>query len=109
MSSSGTAQWTARARSGRCVIAAPMSSPPFEPPRSARRLAGREPVRHEPVGGGVEVVEHLLLVLAHAGPVPVLAFLGAAADAGDGEQAARLATAIAMGEYAGVAAMANPP
>src|ERR1035438_3486752 len=32
MSSSGTWQTTARNRSGRCVIMAPMSRPPLEPP-----------------------------------------------------------------------------
>ena len=58
---------------------------------SEREAASRgEPVRHEPIARRVEVVEHLLLVLAHAGSMPVLAFLGAAADAGVGENAARL-------------------
>ena len=90
MSSSGTAQWIARARSGRWVIAAPISSPPFEPPRSARRSWDVRSRSTSQSRRGVEVVEHLLLVLAHAGAVPVLAFLGAAADAGVGEQAARL-------------------
>jgi hypothetical protein len=42
------------------------------------------------VGGGVEVVEHVLLVLAAAGLVPGLALLVAAAEPGDREQPARL-------------------
>ena len=44
----------------------------------------------EVVGGGVEVVEHVLLVLAPPGLVPRLAFLVAAPQAGDREQAAGL-------------------
>ena len=39
---------------------------------------------------GVEVVEHVLLVVAHAGPVPLLALLAAAAQAGDRVDAAGL-------------------
>ena len=56
--------------------------------RSRRRAAGGDEV----VGGGVEVVEHVLLVLAPTGLVPVLAVLVAAAQAGDGVQAARART-----------------
>ena len=41
----------------------------------------------QPVGGRLEVVEHLLLAVAHAGLVPGLALLGAAAEAGDGDLA----------------------
>ena len=64
----------------------------------------------QPVGGGVEVVEHLLLVLAHAGAVPGLALLVAAAEAGDGVAAAVLARTTAMtGLYAGDMAIEKPP
>ena len=47
-------------------------------------------LRDQPVAGGMEVVEDLLLVLAHPRVVPVLSFLGAAPDAGVGEETARL-------------------
>ena len=51
-------------------------------------VARGEALVDEPVGAGDEVVEAVLLVLAHAGPVPGLALLGAAADPGDGVDAA---------------------
>ncbi len=38
-------------------------------------FARRDALGDEPVAGGVEVVEHLLLVLAHAARVPRLALL----------------------------------
>ena len=91
MSSSGTAICAARQRSGRWVIAAPISRPPLLPPRMASRSRRREAGVDQPVGGGDEVVEGLLLVLAHAGAVPGLALLGAAADVGDGVDAAVVA------------------
>ena len=87
MSSSGTAHHTARHRSGRCVIAAPTSSPPFEPPAIARRSRERSAGGDQPVGGGVEVVEHVLLVRPPAGLVPCLAVLETAAQPGDRVQA----------------------
>ena len=51
------------------------------------------PVRRPALGdqvlaGGGEVVEHVLLALAHAGAVPLLAVLGAAAQVGDRPDAA---------------------
>ena len=88
MSSSGTAHHTAGARSGRCVMAAPISSPPLLPPWTASTLAAVQPCGHQPVGGGVEVVEHVLLVAAPAGLVPGLAVLVAAAEPGDRVHAA---------------------
>ena len=54
-------------------------------------IAAGETLGDEPVGGGVEVVEDVLLVGPIAGVVPRLAVLDAAAQAGDGEQAARRA------------------
>ena len=82
MSSRGTAIWAARHRSGRWVMAAPISRPPLLPPRMARSRPRGAAGVHQPVGRGDEVVEAPLLVLAHAGPVPGLALLGAAADVG---------------------------
>ena len=38
MSSSGTAQMIARNSSGACVIIAPISNPPFDPPHAASLL-----------------------------------------------------------------------
>ena len=92
---------TARHRSGRWVTAAPTSRPPLDPPRMASRSAAGPALGHQPVGGGVEVVEDLLLVGQHAGPVPVLAVLAAAPDAGDGVHAARLAERDQPGGEAG--------
>ena len=81
MSSSGTAQMTARKSSGCCVIAAPMSRPPFEPPEMASSIGARVACcRSRYSRRGDEVVEHVLLVLAHPGLVPVLAVLAAAAQ-----------------------------
>ena len=76
MSVSGTAQCTARHRSGRWVMVAATSRPPLLPPRMASRSRRGAALGDQPVGGGREVVEHLLLVAAHAGAVPVLALLG---------------------------------
>src|ERR1044071_1084743 len=44
MSSSGTSQITALNSSGPCVIAAPISSPPFEPPLIARCAGDVQPL-----------------------------------------------------------------
>ena len=44
MSSNGTAQIAARHRSGRCVIVAPTSRPPFDPPRMASRSLDVRPL-----------------------------------------------------------------
>ena len=54
----------------------------------ARRSRLVRPSVDEPVGGGVEVVEHVLLVAAAAGVVPRLALLEPAAQPGDGVQPA---------------------
>ena len=54
----------------------------------ARRSRLVRPFGDEVVGGGVEVVEHVLLVAAAAGVVPLLAVLEPAAQAGDGVQPA---------------------
>src|SRR6185437_16929459 len=55
------------------------------------QLAGRGPaVGDQLAAGRGEVVEHVLLALAHAGPVPLLTLLAAAAQAGNGVDAARL-------------------
>ena len=91
MSSSGTPHDTAAHRSGRCVSAAPTSNPPFERPSMARRSRDVRPGRHEPVGGRVEVVEHVLLVRPAAGVVPRLAVLDPAPQAGDRIQPAPFA------------------
>lgn len=45
---------------------------------------------HQVLGGGVEVVEDVLLVEQAAGVVPALAVLAAAADVGDGHDAAEV-------------------
>ena len=51
--------------SGRCVIAAPTSRPPFEPPRIARLLRRACSLSLDQVlGRGDEVVEHVLLARA---------------------------------------------
>ena len=90
MSSSGTPHHTARHRSGRWVMATPTSRPPLDRPSTARRPSG-EALVDEPVGGGVEVVEHVLLGVPPPGVVPGLALLEAAAQPGDGIQTAGLA------------------
>ena len=66
-------------------------------------VAGRAPGSDEVVGGGVEVVEDVLLVLAAPGLVPGLALLVAAPQPGDGEEAARAPHhAAIVGDQAGV-------
>ena len=56
-----------------------------------RELLGRRPaVRDQLLGRGVEVVEDVLLVAEHPVAVPVLALLAAAAQVGDGVDAAGL-------------------
>ena len=57
----------------------------------ASRSREVRPSAHEPVGGRLEVGEHLRLVGAHAGLVPGLALLATAAQAGDRHLAAQLA------------------
>jgi hypothetical protein len=52
-------------------------------------VAGGQPAFDEPVGAGVEVVEHVLLQRAPTGVVPGLALLVPAPQAGDGVDAAR--------------------
>ena len=88
MSSSGALQTTAAARSGRWVSAAPTSRPPFEPPMTAELPVRRPALGDQVLAGGGEVVEHVLLALAHAGAVPLLAVLGAAAQVGHRPHAA---------------------
>ena len=53
-------------------------------------VRGGPALRDEVVADGVEVVEHVLLVRAHARAVPLLALLAAAAQVGDDVHAARL-------------------
>ena len=90
MSRSGTPQRATRKRSGRCVMAAPTRSPPFEPPSAASLSGPREPLLHELLGDGEVVVEDVLLRVAHPLPVPLLAVLAAAAEVGDHPDAAAL-------------------
>ena len=71
------------------------------PAPDGQAVAAGAALGDQPVGGGVEVVEHLLLVGQHPGPVPVLAVLAAAPDAGDGVDAARLAEGDQAGGEAG--------
>ena len=71
------------------------------PAPDGQPVAAGAALGHQPVGGGVEVVEALLLVGQHARPVPVLAVLAAAPDAGDGLDAARLAERDQAGGEAG--------
>src|SRR6185295_16990948 len=62
---------------------------------AVRGALDRQPLRprvalpDEPLGGGDEVVEDVLLALQHAGAVPVLAVLAAAAQVRQGIDAAR--------------------
>ena len=84
MSATGTWQTTAPNRSGRWIMTAPTSRPPLLPPSIASRAAACIP-RRQPLGGRDEVVEDVLLALEHAGLVPLLAVLAAAAQVGERE------------------------
>ena len=110
MSSSGTAQTTARNRSGRWVSAAPTEQAAV---RAAldRQVLGRGPaLLDQPLGRGDEVVEDVLLLAEHAGLVPVLAVLAAAAQVRDRVDAAALQEQrAASGQNAGVRLMLKPP
>ena len=53
------------------------------PAPDGQLTACRPAVRDEFLGRGMEIIEHVLLPLAHAGPVPFLAFLAAATQPGD--------------------------
>src|SRR5262249_44280850 len=94
MSNSGTWQTTALNKSGRCGSGAPTTRPPLLAPWGAaldRELVLRRVLLiDEPLHGGEEVVEDVLLLGEHAGLVPALAVLAAAAQVGDGEHAAAL-------------------
>ena len=109
MSSSGAEQTTAANRSGRWVSAAPTSRPPLDPPEIASCAGVVQPVGDQPLGGGVEVVEDVLLVAAHAGAVPLLALLAAAAQVGDGVDAAGLDPRQDRRGVAGVSGTPKPP
>ena len=88
MSSSGTAQWIARREIGPLGHRRTHQQPAVRAAAEREALVGRQVLLDEPIRRRVEVIEDLLLVLAHAGAVPVLAFFGAAADAGVREQTA---------------------
>ena len=60
------------------------------PPSIAMRAGVVQPLRDEVLGGRDEVVEDVLLLLEHAGAVPGLAVLAAAAQVGEREDAAAL-------------------
>ena len=61
------------------------------------------------LGGGGEVVEHVLLVGPHAVPVPGLALLAAAAEVGDRVHAALLDPGGRTALHAGVSETLKPP
>ena len=63
--------------------------PAVRPAEDGQALAAGQPGVDEVVGGGVEVVEDVLLVAARSGDVPRLAVLVAAAQSGDGVEARR--------------------
>src|SRR5256885_535923 len=90
MSVSGTSQTAARKSSGRCVRTAATSRPPFEPPRIARPPGRSPPPAQGVLGGGDEVAEAFLFPREHAGRVPPLAVLAAAAQVRHGVAAAAL-------------------
>ena len=79
---------------------------------AADRQAGRARVAvgDEPLGGGDEVVEHVLLVGLHPGLVPVLAVLAAAAQVGAARRRRPSPSTRAHStEKAGVSGMLKPP
>src|SRR5207253_3271751 len=59
------------------------------PAGDGQLLRGGPAVPDQRLGGGVEVVEYVLLAVEHTGPEPVLALLVAAAQSGDRVDAAR--------------------
>jgi len=86
MSSSGTAQTTARNRSGRCVIIAPISKRHWNA-FDGQVIAVGVFLRDQVFAGGDEVVEDILLFFEHAGAMPVFAKLSSAAQVGNGVDA----------------------
>ena len=64
--------------------------PAVRPAPADELVAGGPASTDQLLGRAVEVVEYCLLVLAHAGPVPLLTFLAAAAQPGDRVHAAGL-------------------
>ena len=89
MSSSGAEQMTARVQLGRCVSAAPTSSPPFDPPEMASCSGVVHPSRISASAAAWKSSKTFCLRSQHPGPVPFLAFLAAAAQVGDRVHAAR--------------------
>ena len=72
------------------MIIAPISRPPFDPPWMARWSLSVILSEIRNSRGGDEVVENILLLVQHAGAMPVFAKLGAAAQVGHGVNAAML-------------------
>ena len=70
------------------MITAPMSNPPFEPPRSAEFRVRRVMRIDEILGRRGKIVEDVLLFQQHSSLMPVLPVFRAAADVGYGEYAA---------------------
>src|ERR1700759_2730804 len=78
MSSTGAEHTAARKRSGAWGMQAPTRMPPLLPPLDPQGRSRAVPVVLKVYGRGQEVVEHVLLRLPHAAPVPGLAVLAAA-------------------------------
>ena len=75
----------------------------------ASRSRDVQPLRDQPVAGGVEVVEHVLLVGAATGVVPGLAVLVARHADRRWRTRRRRAPRGGRGTHAGDSAIANPP
>ena len=91
------------------MIDAPTSRPPFDAPQTVSWSRVVQPSAISFSRRSAEVVEHVLLALPHARPVPLLAFLAAAAQAGDRVDAARLDPGENRAEKAGVRLTLKPP
>ena len=110
MSITPTAGRQAPNSSGRWVITAPTSSPPLLPPWMASLSRPGVLVGDEPLGGGDEVVEDVLLLELRARLVPGLAVFAAAAQVGLGVDAAHLQPGqLRLSENIGGSEMLKPP